>query len=382
MAVNGFKIFDTDTHVGPAANVLERYLTPAEKLRLVPWEPDKWTDPRNGQTMYRRFYRKYLRRLGSATPDPDKPRTSRFEETVNRAEPRHEAEVDPAERIKDMDLEGVDANLILPSSWFGTFTAHDDIPLEAAMYRAYHRWMREYCGAYPNRLKGVILICYRDLENSLKELERCAKEDWPLATFVYAPASVPLDHPALEPIWSACQHHNLSVALHTFTAMPPYAPGGLDTWDNPWLQRCAAHSWCGQRNMAALIGCGLMDRFPKLRIGLLEAGHSWLPFWMTRMDEQARFHTKGLPSLKMLPSEYVKTGRYFQSIEMSEGEELTKTVLSMVGDGVLMYASDYPHAESWFPKSVETVMAWNLPEATKRKLLWDNAVKYYARYSN
>lgn len=134
--------------------------------------------------------------------------------------------------------------------------------------------------------------------------------------------------------------------------------------------------------MAALIGCGLMDRFPKLRIGLLEAGHSWLPFWMTRMDEQARFHTKGLPSLKMLPSEYVKTGRYFQSIEMSEGEELTKTVLSMVGDGVLMYASDYPHAESWFPKSVETVMAWNLPEATKRKLLWDNAVKYYARYSN
>jgi predicted TIM-barrel fold metal-dependent hydrolase len=66
---------------------------------------------------------------------------------------------------------------------------------------------------------------------------------------------------------------------------------------------------------------------------------------------------------------------------MSEGEELTKSVIDYVGDDILMYASDYPHAESWYPKSVETVMAWTLPEETKRKLLWDNAVKYYSRYS-
>jgi predicted TIM-barrel fold metal-dependent hydrolase len=47
---------------------------------------------------------------------------------------------------------------------------------------------------------------------------------------------------------------------------------------------------------------------------------------------------------------------------------------------VLMYASDYPHGESWFPKSVETVLGWDLPEPVKRKLFWDNAVKFYARY--
>jgi len=47
-----------------------------------------------------------------------------------------------------------------------------------------------------------------------------------------------------------------------------------------------------------------------------------------------------------------------------------------------MYASDYPHRESWFPKAVETVMAWDLPYDIKRKLFWDNAVKYYARYSD
>jgi len=124
-----------------------------------------------------------------------------------------------------------------------------------------------------------------------------------------------------------------------------------------------------------------MDRYPKLRIGTLEAGHSWLPFWMTRMDEHARSHSKALPPLKMKPGDYVLNGNYYQSIEMSEGEKLTKSVIDILGEDILMYASDYPHAESWYPKSVETVMAWDMPERMKRKLFWDNAVKYYARYS-
>jgi predicted TIM-barrel fold metal-dependent hydrolase len=53
--------------------------------------------------------------------------------------------------------------------------------------------------------------------------------------------------------------------------------------------------------------------------------------------------------------------------------------MDLVGDGVLMYASDYPHGESHFPKSVEMVLNWDMPEARKRKLFWDNAVKLYAR---
>jgi len=84
-----------------------------------------------------------------------------------------------------------------------------------------------------------------------------------LAVFVYAPYQFPLDHPDLEPVWKAAADYDLSIALHTFTVMPPYAPGGLDSWDNLWLQRSAAHLWCGQRNMAAIIGAGIMDRYPE-----------------------------------------------------------------------------------------------------------------------
>ena len=149
-------------------------------------------------------------------------------------------------RIKDMNIEGVDVNLMLPSGWFGAWTTIEDVSLETAIYEAYHRWMADYCSAFPSRLKGVILISARDIKASLSELHRCAKESWPLAIFVYAPYQFPLDHPDLEPIWKAAADYDLSIALHTFTVMPPYAPGGLDSWDNLWLQRSAAHPWCGR----------------------------------------------------------------------------------------------------------------------------------------
>ena len=195
----------------------------------------------------------------------------------------------------------------------------------------------------------------------------------------YAPAGMPLDHPDLEPIWAAAAEHDLAVVLHTFTVMPPYAPGGGDTWENLFLQRSAAHPWCGMRNMAALIGSGVMDRYPSLRVGTLEAGHGWLPFWMARIDEHAETVKAALPELQRKPSEYVLGGRYFQSIEIPEGERLTNSVIDLLGEDVLMYASDYPHGESWFPESVSTVLDWDMPAERKRKLFWDNAVRFYAR---
>ena len=79
------------------------------------------------------------------------------------------------------------------------------------------------------------------------------------------------------------------------------------------------------------------------------------------------------------PSEYVCSGRYFQSIEIPEGAPLTNAVADLVGDEVLMYASDYPHGESHFPESAGIVTGWDMAEIRKRKLLWDNALRFYRR---
>jgi uncharacterized protein len=379
MARAGYRIFDSDTHVGPDTAILADYLSAAEKERLAAWEPYRATG-RQGQVTYTKGQRWYRRRLGAAAPEESPGGyMAGFTGVARRRQPSPEVDRDPAARIADMDHEGVDVNLTLPSGWFGTWTAGDDIALETAMYRAYHRWMADYCGAFPQRLGGVVLAGARDVKGSLAEIRRCARERWAWGLMVYAPVGMPLDHPGVEPFYAAAAEFDLALVLHTFTVMPPYAPGGEDTWDNLWLQRSAAHPWCGMRNMAALIGSGVMDRCPTLRIGTLEAGHGWLPFWIARLDEHAETIKAALPPLKCRPSDYVTSGRYFQSIEIPEGAALTDAVIDLVGEDVLMYASDYPHGESHFPESTGIVLGWNMPEPRKRKLLWDNACRLYAR---
>ena len=382
MARNGYLIFDADTHVGPTMDVLEGYLASSERAALEPLGALRRVNKRTGQISYHVGERKYERRLGEPAARPADPHAymGAYSGSHKGRDPDPRVDHDPAARIADMDSEGVDVNLLLPSGWFGTWTTVEDTRQELALYRAYHRWMADYCSAFPDRLGGVILVSGRDVRGSLAEVERCAAEPWALALFCYAPYGMPLDHPDLEPYWAAAQHHDLAVVLHTFTVMPPYAPGGLDTWDNLWLQRSAAHPWCGMRNMAALIGAGVLDRYPDLRLGVLEAGHGWLPFWAKRLDEHAESVARALPPLERKPTDYITSGRFFQTIEMSEGAELTKAVIQLLGEDILMYASDYPHGESWFPKSVDTVMAWDLPERMKRKLFWDNAARFYRRF--
>ena len=381
MARGNLKIFDSDTHVGPYVNVLEPYMSERDRRVLAEeWGEFKSTGARTDNTTFTRGARKYLRRLGEAEADTSKKGYMAGFIGAQKKSPSSQVDNDPHERIKDMDLEGFDVNLTLPSGWFGTFIGHDDVELETGMISAYHQWMEDYCGVYPKRIGGVILCTSRDIEFSVAEIKKWGKSGWAWGILVYTPPKVPLDHPDIEPIWKAAADHDLAITLHTFTVMPPYAPGGTDNWENLFLQRSASHPWCGMRNVACVVGSGIMDRYSDIRVGCLEAGHSWLPFWMARIDEHARTIPSALPEdLKMLPSEYIKSGRFFQSIEIPEGGELTNMIIDFLGEDILMYASDYPHGESHFPESVDLVMDWKMSDERRSKLMWENACKLYAR---
>lgn len=379
MARDGQRIFDSDTHVGPSMDVLEQYMSTTSLETLHHYDEYRRVNETNGQVSYNVAGRSYRRRLGEVDETMGTGYLSGFTGAHKGRDPNPNVDRDPAARMADLDIENVDVNLLLPSGWFGSFTALPDLTLELAAYEAYNRWMKDYCGAFPHRLGGVILASARSVSASVREIERCAAEPWAWGLFPYVPYGTPLDHPDLEPLWAAAEAYDLAVILHTFTVMPPYAPGGLDTWDNLWIQRSAAHPWCGMRNMAALIGSGAMDRYPNMRIGVLESGHGWLPHWVARLDEHAKSVRGALPDLKMLPSEYVRSGRYFQSVEVSEGSALTQAVMDLLGEDILMFASDYPHSESWFPKTVDELWDWKLDARRLSKLSWENALNLYQR---
>ena len=191
MARNGFKIFDADTHVRPDADLLEPYMSAASRQRLAQYNSSKARN-KDGAVTYLMGERSYKRRLGLAgeAAAQNKDYMSGYKRHQH-GKPNPLCERDPAIRIQDMDVEGVDVNLMLPSGWFGCWTTIDDVNLETAVYEAYHRWMADYCAAFPKRLKGVILVAARDIKTSLAELHRCAKESWPLAIFSTRPISFP-----------------------------------------------------------------------------------------------------------------------------------------------------------------------------------------------
>ena len=136
-------------------------------------------------------------------------------------------------------------------------------------------------------------------------------------------------------------------------------------------------SWAAMRAVGAFFGAGVMDRYPNIRFAILESGFGWLPFWARRMDEQA-VYVGGTAPLKLKPSEYLTSGRFFCSIERQEGEDMLNTVIQYLGDEVLMYASDYPHSECQFPNSVDNILAWSSLDAGRRKkLFWDNANRFF-----
>ena len=125
----------------------------------------------------------------------------------------------------------------------------------------------------------------------------------------------------------------------------------------------------------------MLDRYPALRLTSLECGHGWLASWAARLDEQAEMSRHVLPVLARRPSDYIRGPQYFQSIQLHEGEQSLRHAIEALGEDTFMLATDYPHAKSWFPKSVETFLGWtSIPETARRKLLWDNAVRCYRRF--
>jgi uncharacterized protein len=377
---DGLRVYDADTHVNPAAEVLERYVDPSFRPRLADLAPYRapMGRPAEGERQlhgYRIATKFYRRVLGEAGPHPTF--TGRGGTWRGTQRPRPGVQDDQAaNRVKDMDDEGTDVHLLVHGGWTGV-VGLADVELELGLIRAYHRYMADFCGQFPTRLKGMIIASTRAVDEAVREIHRWGMSQWAVAVQPLLGRDRPVDHPDLEPIWQAAQEHDLAVVHHSSTWNPPYFPGAQDMWDNVFLGRMASHPWGAMRFVAAFIGGGILDRYPALRMGILECGFGWLPFWARRMDEQAGY-VGGTAPLKHRPSEYLTSGRFFSSIERHEGEDMFNMVTQFLGDDVLMYASDFPHSECQFPHSVDNVLRWSsLKPDTKRKLLWDNAVRFY-----
>ena len=278
-----------------------------------------------------------------------------------------------------MDLEGRDVDVIIPGTWANGMTVLEDQSLAQGMYTAYHRYMREYCSASPDRLKGIIQAPAADIEWAVSEVKTLSQEKWVVAVAPILPQGVPVDHPKLDPLWEVMNDAHLPILHHSFTFEPPYFPGYRDMWDNIVVARTAAHPWGAARLLSYLIVGKIFDRYPNLNCGAAEVGHGWLPHWLIRLEEMVNYVSGTTPKTDYKPIEYAQMGRFRCGAEAFEGPEITKFCIDMLGTEALMHQSDYPHGEAHFPDTAEMVIDWpfwkDLGEGALEKHMSGNAEK-------
>jgi predicted TIM-barrel fold metal-dependent hydrolase len=376
----GFRIIDTDTHVGPNVETLELYAGPALKARWGELEQyyQKVTEGHHLSISPAPFKRPLNTSLSGGEVVAGGKIPLRGKTSMNFTEPPTPEvnNLNAAGRIADMDREGVDVHVIIPATFANAATVLDN-EIATELYDSYHRYLDEYCSVDPDRLKGCLLVAGQDLDWSLRALKEYADKPWAAAVIVILPEGLPVDDPALRPIFAAMNDADLPIMHHSFFYEPPYFPGYRDVWGNLAIARAAAHPWGAQRLLAYVLLSGMLDEFPNLRIGFAECSGGWVSGWLNRLEYQQAYLSGTLPETKRTPLEYALDGRVFCGIELDEGPAIVRSVMEVVGDGVLMYASDYPHGGCRYPASPDVLLGWQgLGEPVLRKLFSANAERY------
>jgi predicted TIM-barrel fold metal-dependent hydrolase len=188
----------------------------------------------------------------------------------------------------------------------------------------------------------------------------------------YVQQGLDLGQPQFDPIYAAAQQLGVPVGFH---ATAQVAVG--NTRFHKYIGvHMTSHPFEQMLSIISIISNGVLDRFPKLKVGFLEAGVGFLPYWMERFDEKYLIRKSEMEPLKLLPSEYIKDHRCYFTCE---GEESAlPLVIEKFGDECMMYASDYPHWDMEWPHSVsQVVKRKDISDATKQKILAGNAKSFY-----
>jgi len=248
-------------------------------------------------------------------------------------------------QLRSMD----DTNIIVASLFptFATFIVnHQKIPaaVSLAYADAYNRWLKDYSDEDPLRLNAVGLISRHQPDNMVSQLNKIIAYGW--SSIVLRPeviANRDLGHVDYETFWTVCEQNNIAVAFHGGSCLHGSTAGNQRFSARFSLHACS-HPMEAQMAFIALLEGGVLERHPKLKVAFLEAGASWLPSWLWRLDNicYPEFPSLVKENIKMLPSSYFKR-QCWVGIEL--GEPCLREVIKTIGHKKLLYGTDFPHPD-------------------------------------
>jgi predicted TIM-barrel fold metal-dependent hydrolase len=262
---------------------------------------------------------------------------------------------DPAERMKDNAVDGVEADVLYTTLGFRIFWLKDP-GLQADCFRIYNDWLAEFCSYAPQKMAGLAMISLYDPKAGARELERCAKLGLKGAMiWCSPPQDQPYSSDIYDPFWAAAEEMKMPVSLHAITGM-----GESQTSLSARYMLSTVISHEVEKTLSTLIFTGVFDRFPRLQIVSAENNIGWIPYYLQRMDRvAARSRASAGFTMQLKPSEYFQRQIWATYIDDYVGVQSRQ----FIGADRIMWSSDYPHQASTWPHS-QDVVARDFKDAT------------------
>lgn len=253
-------------------------------------------------------------------------------------------------RMEDLAKEKIDAEIVFPTMGMFTFLL-ENRDAEIGSCQLYNDWIHGYFAGHYDRFVRCGVLPIRNFDDTIAEMERLAKLGFTSAMLPsHMPQGVPnYNDPVWDRVFDTAQRLDIVMVLHTATGLPNVrpekGPGG------------AIINYTCQMNDAInsimyMVAGGLLDRFPKAQVAVIESGASWLAGLAERMDEVNHGHAPFVfPKLSVKPSEIIQR-QVSISFQYDRGCIMSRSVTGTKG---LMWGSDYPHNEGTFPHSQEVI---------------------------
>jgi predicted TIM-barrel fold metal-dependent hydrolase len=283
---------------------------------------------------------------------------------------------DPNARIKEMETDGLSAEVLYPTLMLDLF-ALDDAGLQEACFRVYNDWLIEYCQAAPTRLIGIPAISVYNIDHAVEELERCHKAGLRGAIIWQAPhADLPFHSEHYDKFWVAAQELEAPVSLHILTG---------HSYNKDKSRRKGVEHYRGSVNLKLMdianaifemVFYGVLQKYPKLKIVTVENEIGWLPFMFQQWDYYyRRFRGVNPPPITRDPSEFFREQIYSTFFNDAVGGHN----LEWWGQDNCMWSNDFPHPNSTWPNSRRVIDRdlGHLPAEQRAKILCGNVEKLY-----
>lgn len=281
--------------------------------------------------------------------------------------------------LRDQLLDAFDIRRAVLNYDIGLNAGMSNPYLAAALATAANRWSMEQWLEKDDRLCSAILVAPELPQEAVKEIERASQHDR-MVTVLVVPNAMgkPFGHPHYHPIYEAAADAGLPISIHhggEFSAGAAYLFGGGFPNTRFEFHTCSPEAL--MHHFVSFITHGVFEKYPSLRLLLIEGGVAWFPWLLTSLDARYSTLRQESPWVKQLPSEYVK-GRVFlttQPLELSPKPDQLLNLLELV-DGIedmLLFATDYPHWDADDPHYI----ARRLPKSWQTKMFFENAATFY-----